>query len=69
MVSDPFFILIVIAVLAVLVILVLGLGNFAKGGDDRGARSNKLMRYRIGAQAVAVVLIAIYFYSKMNGAQ
>ena len=68
MTSDPFFILIVIAVLAVLVILILGLGNFARGGEDRGARSNRLMRYRIGAQAIAVILIAIYVYTKM-GAQ
>ena len=65
---DPLFALIVIAVLVVLVVLLLGLGNFARGGKDSGARSNKLMQYRIIAQAVAVGLIALYVFLKM-GAQ
>ncbi|MEM8732015.1 MAG: twin transmembrane helix small protein [Pseudomonadota bacterium] len=62
--QDPFFLLVVVAVLAVLVVLVLGITNFAKNGEKGGARSNRLMRYRIGAQFVAVVLIAIYVYTK-----
>lgn len=66
MLNDPFFILIILSVLAVLVVLILGLGNFAKGGENRGERSNKLMRYRIGLQAVAVLLISIYVYSKIG---
>ena len=45
----------------------LGLGNFAKGGKDRGERSNKLMQYRIAAQAIAVALIAIYVFTKSRG--
>ncbi|MGB5863310.1 MAG: twin transmembrane helix small protein [Sulfitobacter sp.] len=60
--SDPFFILIVIAVVAVVVVLVMGLGGFAKGGAFNKANSNKLMRYRIIAQFVAVLLIAAYVY-------
>lgn len=58
--SDPFFILVVVAVLAVLVVLMLGLGSFAKGGKFNAQNSNKLMRWRIGLQFVAVVLIASY---------
>lgn len=58
--SDPLFIMILVACLAVVVILALGLGNFAKGGKDSGARSNRMMRYRIIAQAVAVALIVLY---------
>lgn len=64
MTRDPFFILIVLAVMAVVVVLMLGLGNFAKGGKDSGKRSNKLMRYRLIGQFIAVVLIAIYVYVK-----
>lgn len=60
--SDPFFILIVIAVVAVVIVLVMGLGGFAKGGAFNKANSNKLMRYRIIAQFVAVLLIAAYVY-------
>lgn len=60
--SDPFFILVVLAVVAVLVVLMLGLGGFAGGGAFNKANSNKLMRWRIIAQFIAVVLIVIYVY-------
>ena len=60
--SDPFFILIVAAVIAVVVVLMLGLGGFASGGAFNKANSNKLMRYRIIAQFIAVVLIVVYVY-------
>ncbi len=60
--SDPFLILVVVAVLAVLIVLVMGLGGFAGGGAFNKANSNKLMRWRIIAQFIAVVLIAIYVY-------
>ncbi|QUJ75730.1 twin transmembrane helix small protein [Sulfitobacter albidus] len=62
--SDPFFILIVIAVLAVVVVLMMGLGGFAKGGKFNAQNSNKLMRWRIGLQFLAVVLIAIYVFTR-----
>lgn len=61
--SDPFFILIVAAVLIVVVVLMLGLGGFASGGAFNKANSNKLMRYRLIAQFVAVVLIVAYVYT------
>lgn len=62
MASDPLFILVAIAVLLVLGILIFGVGTFGKGGDFNKKYANKIMRYRIGAQAVAVVLILIYVY-------
>ncbi|KIN73926.1 twin transmembrane helix small protein [Sulfitobacter guttiformis] len=58
--ADPFFILVVIAVLAVVGVLVLGLGGFAGGGAFNKANSNKLMRWRIILQFIAVILIVIY---------
>ncbi|MEH6520134.1 twin transmembrane helix small protein [Sulfitobacter sp.] len=60
--SDPFFILVVIAVLAVVIVLVMGLGGFAGGGAFNKANSNKLMRWRIITQFIAVVLIVVYVY-------
>lgn len=60
--SDPFFILIVASVIAVVVVLMLGLGGFASGGAFNKANSNKLMRYRLIAQFIAVVLIVAYVY-------
>jgi preprotein translocase subunit SecG len=60
--ADPFFILIIIAVVAVVIVLALGLGGFAGGGAFNKANSNKLMRYRLIAQFVAVLLIVAYVY-------
>jgi uncharacterized membrane protein affecting hemolysin expression len=67
MASDPLFILILIACLAVVVVLMLGLGGFAKGSGWAKNNSNRLMRYRIGAQFVAVLLIIAYVLLKRNG--
>ncbi|WP_299025261.1 twin transmembrane helix small protein [uncultured Sulfitobacter sp.] len=60
--SDPFFILIIVAIIAVVIVLMLGLGGFAGGGAFNKANSNKLMRYRIIAQFIAVLLIVAYVY-------
>lgn len=57
MFEDPLFTMVVLAVFVVLIILMIGLGGFAGGGDFNKRNSNRLMRYRIIAQAVAVVLI------------
>lgn len=65
--SDPLFIIVVLAVLAVVVILMLGLGGFAKGGKTNLKYGNKMMRYRLIAQFIAVVLILIYVYLNRGG--
>ncbi len=62
MASDPLFILVAIAVLIVLGILMLGIGSFGKGGDFNKKHANRIMRWRIGAQAVAVALILLFVY-------
>lgn len=67
MANDPLFILVVIAVLIVLGILLLGIGAFGKGGDFNRKYANKIMRYRIGAQFVAVLLILLYVYLRRQG--
>lgn len=68
MLSDPLFIIAAIACLGVLVILMLGIGSFGKGGDGSAKRSNKLMRYRIYAQGLAVVLILLFVFVRKMGA-
>ena len=60
MFNDPLFILVAIAVLLVLFILLTGIGGFAKGGDFNRKHANRIMRYRIYAQFVAVVLILVF---------
>ena len=60
MAKDPLFLIAAFACLAVLVILMIGIGGFAKGGDFNRKHANRIMRYRIIAQAVAVALILIF---------
>ena len=64
---DPLFILILLACLAVVVVLMLGLGGFAKGSGWAKNNSNRLMRYRIAAQFVAVLLILAYVALRGTG--
>lgn len=65
--SDPLFIVAAIASLAVLVILVFGISSFAKGGEFNKRNANKLMRWRLGAQFVAVILIVAFAFLHQRG--
>lgn len=58
--QDPLFIIVAIACLVVLGILLTGVGGFAKGGDFNRKHANRIMRYRIYAQFVAVALILLF---------
>ncbi len=60
--KDPLFLLVAFAMLVVVVILARGIGSIGKGGITGAKKSNRLMQYRIGAQALAVVLILILIY-------
>lgn len=67
MASDPLFIVAAIAALGVLVILAIGIGGFAKGGEFNRKHGNRMMRWRIGAQFVAVLLIIAFVYFRRQG--
>ncbi len=63
-VSTILEILVYIAMGAVVVVLVMGLATMSGGskGEKRVARSNKLMRWRVGLQLFAVALLAILVF-------
>ncbi|MES2666390.1 MAG: twin transmembrane helix small protein [Pseudomonadota bacterium] len=67
MLNDPLFIVASIAMLAVLVILMIGIGGFAKGGDFNKKHANRVMRYRIYAQGIAVLLIVGFAWLRSKG--
>ncbi|MEY5039163.1 MAG: hypothetical protein RL472_2269, partial [Pseudomonadota bacterium] len=46
----------------------IGIGSFAKGGDFNRKYANRLMRWRLGAQFVAVILIVSFAYLRSRGA-
>ncbi len=65
--QDPLFVVVIIAVLVVAGILLTGIGGFAKGGDFNRKHANRIMRYRIYAQAVAIALILVFVLIRRGG--
>ena len=65
--KDPLFIVVAIACLVVLAILLTGIGGFAKGGDFNRKHANRIMRYRIYAQFVAVALLLVFVFVRRGG--
>ncbi|MEZ5798927.1 MAG: twin transmembrane helix small protein [Paracoccaceae bacterium] len=55
--KDPLFLLATAAALVVAVILIFGIGSFARGGDFNRRNANRIMRWRLYAQFIAVILI------------
>lgn len=65
--EDPLFYVVVVACLGVLGILMLGIGGFARGGEFNRKHGNRIMRWRIGAQLGAVVIILIFVWLRRQG--
>ena len=54
-----------VAIGAVTIVLFMGLANMVKGGSP--SRSQTLMRWRVGLQAVAVALLMLVIFFKTRG--
>ena len=67
MLQDPLFLIVAAAMLAVVVILAIGISYFGKGDVESAKKSNKMMQWRIGAQALAVVLILLFLWIRSGG--
>ncbi|MCI5043439.1 MAG: twin transmembrane helix small protein [Aquisalinus sp.] len=59
--------LIPIAMLATLVFLGMGIYSLAKGGSFAKEHSNKLMRLRVTAQAIAIALLMLFVWLASQG--
>lgn len=62
--DKPLFYVVLLAVLVVLAILATGIGGFARGGEFNRKHGNRMMRWRIIAQAVAVALILLFLWMR-----
>lgn len=67
MANDPMFTIALVACGFVALILLFGIGTFGKGGEFNHRYANKIMRWRIGAQAVAVALILLAVWIRSKG--
>ena len=67
MLRDPLFLIVAASMLVVLVILMIGVGGFARGGEFNRKHGNRMMRWRIYAQAVAIALIVGYVLLRRSG--
>jgi len=67
MAHDPLFIVAAIACLAVVVVLLVGVGSFARGGAFNRKHANRIMRLRLLAQFIAVVLIVLFVWVSGKG--
>ncbi len=62
MTRDPLFIITAIACFAVVAVLMVGIGGFARGGEFNRKYANKIMRLRLLAQFIAVLLILLFVW-------
>lgn len=67
MFNDPITTIGILGSLVVAGILIWGLGSFAKGGEYAQKNSNRLMRWRLAAQFIVVVLVAGLIWLKSKG--
>ncbi len=68
MADDPLFFIVILAMAVVAIILMIGIGGFGQGGEFNRKYANKLMRLRILAQFVAILLILLFvFISRGEG--
>ena len=64
MINDPLFVFGIIAAFVVLIILAIGIGGFAKGGEFNRKHGNRMMRWRIIAQAIAIAVFLLYLWAR-----
>ena len=67
MADDPLFWVALVACLVVLAILMVGVGGFSRGGEFNRKYANKIMRLRIAAQFVAVLIILAVVWLRSGG--
>ena len=65
--NDPIFLIATALTLVVAAILMFGIGSFAKGGDYNKRNGNRIMRWRLYAQFIAVIVIVGFAWLRSKG--
>lgn len=64
---NTFAILVAIALGAVVVVLIVGVFAMARGGEFNDKYGNRMMRWRVALQALAVVLMLVFVLMASQG--
>ncbi len=64
---NTFAILIAIALAAVVVVLIVGVFAMARGGEFNDKYGNRMMRWRVALQALAVILMLVFVFMASQG--
>ena len=64
--SRFFFILMIIAMILVLASLIVGLGGMVKGGEFNNKYGNKLMRWRVTLQGLALAFFVLAVWAQSS---
>ncbi len=64
---NTFAILIAIAFAAVVVVLIVGVFAMARGGEFNDKYGNRMMRWRVALQALAVILMLVFVFMASQG--
>jgi nitrogen fixation-related uncharacterized protein len=64
---NTFAILIAIALAAVVVVLIVGVFAMARGGEFNDKYGNRMMRWRVALQALAVIMMLVFVFMASQG--
>ncbi|MGP9804788.1 twin transmembrane helix small protein [Paracoccus sp. NSM] len=62
MADKPLFLVTIISIGVVMAILLTGIGGFAKGGEFNRKHGNRMMRWRLYAQAAAIAVLLLFVW-------
>ncbi|MBW7056863.1 twin transmembrane helix small protein [Paracoccus bogoriensis] len=62
MADKPLFLVTIISIGVVMAILLTGIGGFARGGEFNRKHGNRMMRWRLYAQAAAIAIMLLFVW-------
>jgi len=60
--DQSLFVVSILAIGVVLAVLMTGIGGFARGGEFNRKNGNRMMRWRLYAQAAAIVIMLLFVW-------
>ncbi|WP_410218508.1 twin transmembrane helix small protein [Paracoccus sp. (in: a-proteobacteria)] len=60
--DKTLFLVTMLAIGVVIAILLTGIGGFARGGEFNRKHGNRMMRWRLYAQAVAIAILMLFLW-------